>query len=144
MSWRVFVYRDTPNYWPATATVYVFQSNGTVKEYITDAGGGATLVAGGGSGGGASNAIENTTTSIGITYVEGENTTVFCNGAGITITLPTAVGNRNYYTVINEGTSTVTVAFTGGQTCLGSSTVTLPIQNMSLTFISNNTNWAIS
>jgi len=60
-----------------------------------------------------------------------------------TITLPTAVSNTNRYTVTNAGSNTVTVATTGGQTIVGSATVTLPITNMSLDFVSNNTNWTI-
>jgi hypothetical protein len=60
-----------------------------------------------------------------------------------TLTLPTAVGNTNLYTVVNNGSNMVTVATTGGQTINGSSTVTLPLSQMSLSFISNNSNWNI-
>ncbi len=60
-----------------------------------------------------------------------------------TITLPTAVGNTNRYTVTNVGANTVTVATSAGQTINGSSTATLPIANMSLDFISDNSNWAV-
>lgn len=60
-----------------------------------------------------------------------------------TLTLPTAVGNANSYTVQNSGVGTPVVATTGGQTILGSATATLPIANMSLTFISNGSNWVI-
>lgn len=60
-----------------------------------------------------------------------------------TLTLPTAVGNLNQYTVTNVGTNTVTVDTTSSQTINGSSTATLPIANMSLDFISNGSNWVI-
>lgn len=60
-----------------------------------------------------------------------------------TLTLPTAVGNTNKYTVTNTGASTVTVATTSAQTIIGSSTVTLPITHMSLDFISDGSNWVI-
>lgn len=60
-----------------------------------------------------------------------------------TLTLPTAVGNTNRYTVTNVGTNTVTVATTSAQTINGSSTATLPLANMSLDFVSNNSNWIV-
>jgi hypothetical protein len=64
-------------------------------------------------------------------------------GSSTAITLPTAVGNANRYTITNVGSGTVMVATTSGQTINGSSIVTLPIQHMSLDFISDNANWAI-
>lgn len=60
-----------------------------------------------------------------------------------TITLPTAVGNTNRYTITNVGTNTVTVATTSAQTINGSASATLPIANMSLDFISDNANWHV-
>ena len=60
-----------------------------------------------------------------------------------TITLPTAVGNTNRYTVTNTGSNTVTVATTSAQTINGSSTATLPIANMSLDFVSDGANWHV-
>jgi hypothetical protein len=60
-----------------------------------------------------------------------------------TLTLPTAVGNTNRYSVTNTGVNTVTVATTSAQTINGSSTATLPIANMSLDFVSNGTNWVV-
>jgi hypothetical protein len=60
-----------------------------------------------------------------------------------TLTLPTAVGNTNRYSVTNVGVGTPVVAFTGGQTANGSSTVSLTRANMSLDFVSNNANWII-
>ncbi len=61
----------------------------------------------------------------------------------ITVTLPTAVGNTCRYTIVNGGTNTVTVATTASQTINGSTTVTLPLQHMSLSFVSDNSNWII-
>jgi len=60
-----------------------------------------------------------------------------------TLTLPTAVANTNRYSVTNTGISTITVATTSAQTINGSTTATLPIQNMSLDFISNGSNWVV-
>lgn len=59
-----------------------------------------------------------------------------------TITLPTAIGNTNRYSVVNFGSNTVTVATTSAQTINGSTTITIPV-NMSVDLISNNANWAI-
>lgn len=60
-----------------------------------------------------------------------------------TLTLPTAVSNNNRYSVTNIGSNTVTVATSSSQTINGSSTATLPIPNMSLDFVSDNTGWHV-
>lgn len=60
-----------------------------------------------------------------------------------TLTLPTAIGNTNLYTVKNTGSNTVTVATTSAQTIDGSSTASLPVANTSLSFVSDNANWRI-
>lgn len=66
----------------------------------------------------------------------------FCSG-NCTITLPTAVGNANSYTVINEGTGVITMLFTAGQNANNSTSVALNTE-VALKFISNNTNWRIT
>lgn len=58
-----------------------------------------------------------------------------------TITLPTAVGNTNLYTVINE-TGVTTMLFTAGQNANNSTSVVINTE-VALNFISNNTNWRI-
>ena len=58
-----------------------------------------------------------------------------------TLTLPTAVGNVNQYTVKNISGAT-TVATTSAQTINGSSTVTILVGSV-LTFISDNANWHV-
>jgi hypothetical protein len=61
-----------------------------------------------------------------------------------TLTLPTAVGNTNLYTVKNTGVATVSIATTSAQTIDGSaSPITLPVANTSLDLISDNANWRI-
>ena len=61
-----------------------------------------------------------------------------------TLTLPTAVGNTNLYTVKNTGANTVSIATTSAQTIDGSaSPITLPVANTSLDLISDNANWRI-
>lgn len=57
-----------------------------------------------------------------------------------TLTLPTAVGNTNRYTVKNTGAATVTVACTGAETINGSATLTLA-GNVSADLISDGANW---
>jgi len=60
-----------------------------------------------------------------------------------TLTLPTAVGNTNLYTVKNVGTGTVTIATTSAQTIDGSSSASLAVQYTSLDLISDGSNWNV-
>lgn len=60
------------------------------------------------------------------------------------ITLPTAVGNSNLYTVKNVGNGIVTVNTTGGETIDDDSTVIMPVKYTSVDIISNGTNWKIT
>jgi hypothetical protein len=60
-----------------------------------------------------------------------------------TVTLPTAVGNSNQYTIKRVGTNTVTIGTTSSQTMDGSTSITLNVQYQSLTFISDGANWNI-
>lgn len=82
-----------------------------------------------------------TTTSAG----SDENTDyVYLISGTTTLTLPTAVGNTNLYTVKNVGTGTVTIATTGGQTLDGSSVITMPVRYTSVDLISDNSNWNVT
>lgn len=60
-----------------------------------------------------------------------------------TLTLPTAVGNTNRYTVKNTGAGTIIIATTSAQTIDGSASASLPVANTSLDLISDNANWRI-
>lgn len=60
-----------------------------------------------------------------------------------TVTLPTAVGNTNLYTIKRIGTNTVTIATTSAQTIDGSSTATLTVQYASIDLISDGANWNV-
>lgn len=61
-----------------------------------------------------------------------------------TLTLPTAVGNKNRYTIKNAGSNVVSIATTSSQTIDGSSApITLPVSNSSLDLVSDNANWRI-
>lgn len=59
-----------------------------------------------------------------------------------TLTLPTAVGNTNRYTVKNVSGST-TIATTSAQTIDGSATATLPVVYTSLDLVSDGSNWLV-
>lgn len=60
-----------------------------------------------------------------------------------TLTLPTAVGNTNSYTIKNIGTGAVTVDTTLSQTIDGGPTAPLMVQYTALTLISDQLNWFI-
>lgn len=61
-----------------------------------------------------------------------------------TLTLPTAVGNANLYTVKNVGTGVVTVATTGAETIDNDSSVIMPVRYTSVDLISDTANWSIT
>lgn len=61
-----------------------------------------------------------------------------------TITLPTAIGNSNLYTIKNVGVGTVTIATTGGQTVDGDTTLILPMQYTSVDITSSGTSWNLT
>ena len=61
-----------------------------------------------------------------------------------TITLPTAVGNVGIYNIKRVGTNTVSIATTSSQTIDGSaSPITINVQYVSLTLVSDGANWNI-
>ena len=69
---------------------------------------------------------------------------IYLASGATTVTLPTAVGNTNIYTVKNTGTAVVSVATTSSQTIDGQTApITIPLSEASLTLVSNGTNWAI-
>lgn len=69
---------------------------------------------------------------------------VYICSAGINLTLPTAVGNTNLYTVKNTSTSSVLVSTTGGQTIDTQANVIMPVQFTSIDAISDSANWEIT
>jgi len=69
---------------------------------------------------------------------------VYLCSSTITITLPTAVGNVNLYTIKNVGNGTITIAFNGAQTGDGSTTMSLPVRYTSVDLISDGTNWNVT
>lgn len=59
-----------------------------------------------------------------------------------TVTLPTAIGNTNRYTVKNNHSAAITVDTTSSQTIDGTTTISVPPAN-AVDIISNNANWSI-
>lgn len=62
-------------------------------------------------------------------------------GPNVTFRMPTAVGNKNLVTIIQNGTDNGRVIFTGSETCNGETEVFTTRQWTSIEFISNNTNY---
>ena len=63
----------------------------------------------------------------------------------ITLTLPTAVGNQNLYSLkkIDNSSNTVTIGTTSAQTIDGSTTAVMKVQNVSISVVSDGSNWYI-
>ncbi len=95
-----------------------------------------------GGGGGISRSINSVsgTTSAGSTA--NTDYVYLCSGT-FTITLPTAVGNTNLYTIKNVGTGIITIATTSSQTIDGVTTQVLPTQYGSVGIVSDNSNWSL-
>jgi len=70
--------------------------------------------------------------------------TVLASGS-ITITLPTAVNNSNFYTVKKTDATgtTVTVSTVPSQTIDGGSSAVISVQYVSVTVVSNGSNWFV-
>jgi len=68
---------------------------------------------------------------------------VYLASGTISITLPTAVGNQNLYTIKNVGTGVITINTLLSQTIDGSLTAPIRVQYLSLTIISDGANWNI-
>ena len=70
---------------------------------------------------------------------------VNASGGSVTITLPTAVGNTNLYTIkkTDSSSNSVIIATTSSQTIDGGTTATMLVQYASISVVSNNANWFI-
>lgn len=120
--------------------------SGSVSLFVSAQKGSWFSISGSGGSGGNTRVITDISTSTAAASAANTDYVYSCTGT-ITLTLPTAVGNTNRYSVTNAGTGTVTVATTGGQTIQTlsgavTSTAVGP-QGASEDFISNNTNWGI-
>lgn len=65
------------------------------------------------------------------------------SATSVTMTLPTAVGNTNKYTITDTGTGTITLNTTSSQTINGSTSITISTQYQSRDLISDGANWYI-
>lgn len=102
-----------------------------------------TITATGGSGSGITRSIN----SVAINTAAGSASTtdyVYLVTGTTTVTLPTAVGNSNLYTIKNVGTGVVTISTTGGQTIDGSASITLPVQYTAVDIESDTANWNVT
>jgi len=95
-----------------------------------------------GAGGGSTKSINSVSTNTAAGSSASTDYFYFASGT-INITLPTAVGNNNYYTIKNVGTGTITIDTTSSQTIDGSLTAPIKVQYLSLTLISDGANWNI-
>lgn len=96
-----------------------------------------------GSGGGRVRLIQ----SVAINTVMGDAADtdyVYLVSGTTTMTLPTAVGNDNLYTIKNVGSGVVTIDTTGGETVDGNLTIVMPVQFTSVDLISDTVNWNVT
>lgn len=94
--------------------------------------------------GGAAGITRNTstvTTSVTVGAAASTDYVVFIGASGA-VTLPTAVGNTNRYTLKTIDTTSKTIATTSSQTIDGSTTITLT-PNTSVDVVSDTSNWRI-
>jgi len=105
---------------------------------------GLITAASNGAGGGGSGITRSITVTSGNITAGATAATdyVYIISAAHTVTLPTAVGNTNLYTLKNRHTAPVALAFTSGQTADGGGITLAP--NASVDLISDNTNWVIT
>lgn len=96
-----------------------------------------------GGGGGSTRSISNVNADTTAGSASGTDYVYLCSGT-MTLTLPTAVGNTNLYTIKNTGSGIITVACFGAETIDGATTQIMPVQFTSIDVISNTAAWAIT
>lgn len=76
---------------------------------------------------------------------KGEYILANAGSGGFTITLPTAVGNTNSYSVkkIDSTANVVTVVTTASQTIDGGASALLKVQYVAITVVSDGSNWYV-
>ena len=109
----------------------------------TNAGADSITIAASGTGGSGITRSINVISSPATAGATAATDYVYLVSGTTTLTMPTAVGNTNRYTVKNVGVATVTIAFNGAETGDGSSTISLPVANTSVDLISDNSNWYV-
>lgn len=132
---------------PSVAGAYTLvlpPNTGTINQSLQTDGNGITFwgsVAGVG-GSGITRSVSVISVSSTFAAVAKTDYVAFAN-VGIKITLPTAVGNSNQYTVKNSSASSVVVLTTGGETIDDGASALLTTQYQALDFISNNSVWGV-
>lgn len=87
--------------------------------------------------------MNNISTNTSAGNISGTDYYYLCDG-DITLTLPTAVGNTNKYTVKNIGTGVIIITTVLSQLIDSWNQVTISFQNNSLDIISDGTNYRIT
>lgn len=118
------------------SNVTLTYSNNNTSKYLD-----LTIAATGGAG--TSRSISTVSVSSVVADTASTDIVVIAN-AGIKLTMPTAVGNTNLYTIKNTSTSSVLVLPTGGETIDTSPNAILTVQYTAIDLISDGTNWNIT
>lgn len=124
------------NWKAGTNVTFTIANNNTTKKVDV-------TVAATGGGGGTVRSINSISGDTTAGSTSGTDYVYLCSGT-LTLTLPTAVANTNLYTIKNVGTGVVTIAFTGGQTGDGSTTMIMSVQYTSVDLISDTVNWNVT
>lgn len=128
--------------WAISAFQELWFKDGSLWRFVTSLGGGNTSRL----SNIANDIIRRSTFSVSTNTEMGANKSTdyyyFATGT-ITLTLPTAVGNKNQYNVKNVGTGIITVVCTGSETVDGESSDELVVNNTSSTYLSDGSNWQV-
>jgi hypothetical protein len=126
---------------PAVGLI-VYQTDATEGTYEYTSGGWRLINAAGGGGSGITRSVNSISTATTAGSTASTDYVYFISGT-TTLTLPTAVGNTNRYTLKNTGTNTVTINTSSSQTIDGSTSITLAVRYTALDIVSDGTNWNI-
>lgn len=124
------------NYKAGTNVTFTVANNNQTKQVDV-----TISATGGGGGGGITRSINNTAISLTAGNASTTDYVYICSGT-LTITMPTAAGNSNLYTIKNVGAGIVTVS--ASDTIDGSPTAIMPIQYTSIDLVSNSAAWVIT
>lgn len=124
------------NWKAGTNVTFTIANNNTTKKVdIT--------VSASGGGGGTVRSINSISTDTTAGATAGTDYVYLVSGT-TTLTLPTAVGNTNLYTIKNVGTGVVTIACFGAETIDATTTITMPVQYTAVDLISDTANWNVT
>lgn len=100
-------------------------------------------VAATGGGGGTSRNISTVSVSSVVAATPSTDIVIIA-GAGVQLTMPTAVGNTNLYTIKNTSTSSILLTPNGSEKIDTAANLILNVQYTSVDLISDNANWQIT